>query len=173
MRNKGFYTVPFVWSKSVWVITFSFFILWVGVSGYMLYMLFTQADNVGHLVGLILFNLIMLPTMLACEGLAPQRLEVGESQIVILRRYRSVTIRRDEVRSVEKLPKDAMRGAIRTFGVGGLFGFFGRYYTRSIGSFSLYATGTDNLFLIRKWDGTNIVISCAEPDKIIKVINGN
>ena len=166
MRNKGFYTVPFVWSKSVWVITFSFFILWVGVSGYMLYMLFTQSDNVGHLVGLILFNLIMLPTMLACEGLAPQRLEVGESQSVILRRYRSVTIRRDEVRSVEKLPKDAMRGAIRTFGVGGLFGFFGRCYTRSIGSFSLYATGTDNLFLVRKWDGENIVVACAEPDKM-------
>ena len=166
MGNKSFYTVPFVWSKSVWVITFSFFILWVGISAFMLYEIFTQADNTESLIGLILFNIIMLPTMLACEGLAPQRLEIGESQIVILRRYKSVVINREEIKSVEKLPANAMHGAIRTGGVGGLFGFFGKFYSRSIGSFSLYATGSENLFLIRKWNGKSIVIACAEPDKM-------
>lgn len=104
--------------------------------------------------------------MLACEGLAPQRLEVGESQIVVLRRYKSIVINREEIKSVEQLPANAMSGAIRTCGVGGLFGFFGKFYSRSIGSFSLYATGSENLFLIRKWDGKNIVIACAEPDKM-------
>ena len=166
MSNKGFYTVPFVWSRSVWVITFSFFILWVGISAFMLYEIFTQTENIEPLVGLIVFNLIMLPTMLACEGLAPQRLEIGESQIVVLRRYQSIVIDRNEIKSIEKLPENAMRGAIRTGGVGGLFGFYGKYYTRSIGSFSLYATGSDNLFLIRKWDGKNVVVACAEPDKM-------
>ena len=166
MGNKGFYTVPFVWSRSVWVITFSFFILWVVISAFMLYEIFTQTDNIEPLVGLILFNVIMIPTMLACEGLAPQRLEIGESQIVVLRRYKSIVINREEIKSVEQLPAKAMRGAIRTGGVGGLFGYYGKYYTRAIGSFSLYATGSKNLFLIRKWDGQNIVISCAEPDKM-------
>ena len=166
MGNKGFYTVPFVWSRSVWVITFSFFILWVGISAFMLYEIFTQTENTNSLIGLIVFNLIMLPTMLACEGLAPQRLEIGESQIVVLRRYQSIVIDRNEIKSIEKLPENAMRGAIRTCGVGGLFGFYGKYYTRSIGPFSLYATGSDNLFLIRKWDGKNVVVACAEPDKM-------
>lgn len=166
MSKKFFYTVPFVWSRSVWVITFVFFILWAALSGYMLYEIFTQTEVTAPIIGLLLFNVIMLPTMLACEGLAPQRLEVGESQIVVLRRYNSVVIRRDEVKSVERLPDNALRGAIRTGGVGGLFGYFGNYYSRSIGSFSLYATGSDNLFLIRKWDGKNIVINCAEPDKM-------
>ncbi len=170
MNKKSFYTVPFVWSRSVWVITFSFFILWVGISAFMLYEIFTQAENTESLIGLIVFNIIMLPTMLACEGLAPQRLEIGESQIVVLRRYQSVVIDRDEIKSVEPLPANAMRGAIRTGGVGGLFGYYGKYYTRTIGSFSLYATGSENLFLIRKWNGTNIVISCAEPDKMKQFI---
>ena len=166
MNKKSFYTVPFVWSRSVWVITFSFFILWVGISAFMLYEIFTQADNTEPLIGLIVFNLIMLPTVLACEGLAPQRLEIGESQMVVLRRYQSVVISRDEIKSVEPLPANAMRGAIRTCGVGGLFGYFGKFYSRTIGSFSLYATGSENLFLIRKWNGKNIVIACAEPDKM-------
>ena len=167
MSSKSFYTVPFVWDRTLWVTTFLFFILWVGVSGYMLYAIFAQPEAAKeYIFSLIVFNLIMLPTMLACEGLAPQRLEIGENQIVILRRYKSVVINRDEIRSVEPLPKSAMRGAIRTGGVGGLFGYYGNYYSRSIGSFKLYATSSTNLFLIRKWDGKSVVISCAEPDKM-------
>ena len=143
-----------------------FFALWVGVSGWMLYEIVVAEDATSSLVSLILFNVVMLPTMLLCEGYAPQRLEVGESQIVILRRYKSVTIHRNEIKSVERLPENALRGAIRTGGVGGLFGYYGNYYSRNIGKFTLYATTFDNLFLIRKWDGNSVVISCAEPDKM-------
>ena len=166
MSNKGFYTIPFVWNGKLWVMTFAFFILWIGVSGYMLYEVCTTEQNIEEIISLIIFNVVMLPTMLLCEGYAPQRLEVGESQIVILRRYNSVTIRRDEIKSIERLPKNALRGAIRTGGVGGLFGYYGSYYTRTIGKFSLYATTSENLFLVRKFDGTNIVFSCSEPDKM-------
>ena len=164
--SKQFYTVPFVWNRTLWVMTFAAFALWIGVTGVFIYHIFTQENAMEPLLSTIIFNLIMLPTILACEGYAPQRLEIGESQIVILRRYKSIVITRDEIKSVERLPANAMRGAIRTGGVGGLFGFFGKYYTRTLGPFSLYATGSENLFLIRKWDGKNIVVACAEPDKM-------
>ena len=166
MDNKSFYTIPFVWSRQLWIMTFAFFALWVGVSGWMLYEIVVAEDATSSLVSLILFNVVMLPTMLLCEGYAPQRLEVGESQIVVLRRYKSVVISRNEIKSVERLPENALRGAIRTGGVGGLFGYYGNYYSRNIGKFTLYATTFDNLFLIRKWDGSSVVISCAEPDKM-------
>ena len=166
MKSKAFYTVPFVWDKRLWVMTFVVFILWICVSVFLFYNIFTQENSTESLIALLLFNAIMLPTILACEGYAPQRLEVGESQIVILRRYKSIVITRDEIKSVERLPANAMRGAIRTAGVGGLFGYYGSYYSRSLGSFKLYATSFDNLFLVRKWDGKSIVISCAEPDKM-------
>ncbi len=166
MESKSFYTIPFVWSRQLWIMTFAFFALWVGVSGWMLYEIVVAEDATSSLVSLILFNAVMLPTMLLCEGYAPQRLEVGESQIVVLRRYNSVVISRNEIKSVERLPENALRGAIRTGGVGGLFGYYGNYYSRNIGKFTLYATTFDNLFLIRKWDGNSVVISCAEPDKM-------
>lgn len=166
MKSKEFYTVPFVWDKRIWAVTFAVFILWICVSIFLFYNIFTQENSTEPLIALLLFNAIMLPTILACEGYAPQRLEVGESQIVVLRRYKSIVITREEIKSVERLPANAMRGAIRTAGVGGLFGYYGSYYSRSIGSFKLYATSFDNLFLVRKWDGKSIVISCAEPDKM-------
>jgi hypothetical protein len=166
MGEKNFYTVPFVWNKTLWVMTFALFGLWIGVSGWLLWQICTTNDTSEPLYGLILFNVIMLPTMLICEGLAPQRLEISKTKLVILRRYKSITIHADEVLSVDRLPKNAMYGAMRTFGVGGFFGYFGRYYQGSIGAFQLYATSFDNLFLIRLANGKKIVISCSEPEKM-------
>ena len=166
MNAKSFYTVPFTWSKTLWVMTFALFGLWIGVSGWMLWQICTTNDTSEPLYGLILFNVIMLPTMLICEGLAPQRLEISKKTLVILRRYKSITIHADEVLSVDRLPKNALRGAVRTCGVGGFFGYYGHYYQGSIGAFQLYATSFDNLFLIRLANGKRVVISCSEPEKM-------
>ena len=164
MSRKTFYTVPFVWDKTLWVMTFAFFIFWVALSAYMLYIIFTKSDNTYDIVSLVVFNIIMLPTMLACEGLAPQRLEIGADQIVILRRYKSVVINRSEIKSISPLSKKDFSGAIRTCGVGGLFGYFGYYYSSKLGSFRLFATSFQNLYLIKLWNEKSIVISCAEPE---------
>ena len=166
MSQNKFYTVPFVWNKTLWVMTFVVFIFWVGYSAWNLWTIFTTENDAAAVIALIVFNITMLPTVLVCEGLAPQRLEIGEKQLVILRRYKSVVIYADEVKSVEPLPKNALRGAVRTCGVGGLFGYFGSYYKSGIGSFKLYATSFDNLFLIKLVNNKSIVISCSEPEKM-------
>jgi hypothetical protein len=166
MRANSFYTVPFVWNKTLWVTTFAVFGLWLGVSGFQLYEIFTQKETLEPLIALIVLNAIMLPTIIICEGLAPQRLEICKDKIVILRRYKSVTINRSEIKSVQLLSKSDFRNVLRLSGVGGLFGYFGRYYSSKLGTFQLFATSFQNLYLIRKCDGKNVVISCAEPDKM-------
>lgn len=166
MNDKKFYTVPFVWSRTLWVMTFALFIFWAGYSAWSLWKIYTSEESISFLVALILFNVVMLPTVLICEGLAPQRLEIGEKRLVILRRYKSITIRADEVISVEPLHKNVLRGAVRTGGVAGFFGWYGNYYVGKIGAFKLFATNFDNLFLIRLINGKKIVISCSEPEKM-------
>ncbi len=169
--RKEFYTVPFIWDKTLWVMTFACFALWIGLSGWFLFQIFTTEGNDAALLGsLILVNVIFLPTILACEGLAPQRLEIGADAIVILRRYKSIVLERENIKSIEPLTKRDMRGAIRTCGVGGLFGYFGHYYSNKLGSFRLFATSFDNLYLIKLWSGKTIVLSCAEPDKMDKFL---
>ena len=169
--RKEFYTVPFIWDKTLWVMTFACFALWIGLSGWFLFQILTTEGNDAALLGsLILVNVIFLPTILACEGLAPQRLEIGADAIVILRRYKSIVLERENIKSIEPLNKRDMRGAIRTCGVGGLFGYFGHYYSNKLGSFRLFATSFDNLYLIKLWSGKTIVLSCAEPDKMNKFL---
>ena len=169
--RKEFYNVPFIWDKTLWVMTFACFALWIGLSGWFLFQILTTEGNDAALLGsLILVNVIFLPTILACEGLAPQRLEIGADAIVILRRYKSIVLERENIKSIEPLTKHDMRGAIRTCGVGGLFGYFGHYYSNKLGSFKLFATSFDNLYLIKLWSGKTIVLSCAEPDKMDKFL---
>ena len=170
MSRKQFYTVPFVWNKTLWVMTFACFALWIGLSGWFLYHIFVDELATAALIELIALNIIFLPMILVCEGLAPQRLEIGDDKIVVLRRYRSVVLHREEIKSIEYVSKLSFRGAIRTFGVGGLFGYYGRYYAPALGSFTLYATSFQNLYLIKKWSGESIVISCAEPKYIEEFI---
>ena len=166
MSDKRFYTVPFVWNKTLWVMTFAVFGLWIGFSAWLLWKIYTSDVATEMLIELIILNVLMLPIMIICEGLAPQRLEIYEKKLVILRRYKSITIYADEVLSVDPLPKNALHGAVRTWGVGGFFGYFGHYYVSKIGPFKLYATSLDNLFLIRLANGKKIVISCSEPEKM-------
>ena len=168
--NKEFYTIPFVWDKTLWVMTFACFALWIGLSGWFIYQICTTDNDVELLGSLIVLNVVMLPTIIACEGLAPQRLEIGHDGIVILRRYKSVVVYRDEIKSIERLSKSDFSGVIRTCGVGGLFGYFGYYYSGKLGSFKLYATNFRNLYLIKRWSGKSIVISCDEPDKMEQFI---
>ena len=168
MSNKGFYTIPFVWNRKLWVMTFAFFVLWIGVSGYMLYEVCTTEQNIEEIISLIIFNVVMLPTMLLCEGYAPQRLEVGESQIVILRRYNSVTILRSIIIAIEPLSAKDKRWTANLGGCGGLFGYFGRFSNRRLGEFTMYATAMDNLYLITTADGKKWVINCSEPDLLQK-----
>ena len=164
MSKKQFYTIPFVWNKTLWAMTFACFALWIGLSGWFLYHIFIDEPATVALFELVLLNLIVLPTIIACEGLAPQRLEIGEEQIVILRRYKSVVINRSEIKSIKALSKSDFSGVIRTCGVGGLFGYFGHYYSSKLGSFRLFATSFQNLYLIKLWNGKSIIISCAEPE---------
>ncbi len=170
MSKKQFYTVPFVWNKALWVMTFACFALWIGLSGWFVFQICTADNDAATLGSLIVLNVIFLPMMLACEGLAPQRLEIGEEQIVILRRYKSIVINRSEIKSIQALSKSDFSGVIRTCGVGGLFGYFGHYYSRKLGSFRLFATSFENLYLIKLWSGKSIVISCAEPEVIEQFI---
>ena len=164
MSDKKFYTIPFVWDRTLWAMTFACFGLWIGLSGWLVYQICATDNDTALLGSLIVLNVMFLSMIIACEGLAPQRLEIGEDSIVVLRRYKSVVITREEIKSISPLSKKDFRGVIRTCGVGGLFGYFGHYYSNKLGSFRLFATSFQNLYLIKLWNGKSIVVSCAEPE---------
>ena len=162
MLREVVHTLQFNWSRTVWVITFGFYIVAVAVIG-LLIATIAQGTVAAGVVGLVIALPIFIAIALYTEGYSPQRLEVSASQITILRRYNSVTIPRSAILSITPLTKQDMRWTTSMGGCGGLYGYFGTFTNRRLGQFTMYATAMENLYLITTADGKKCVINCSEP----------
>ena len=166
MARETVYTLPFVWSKTVWAFTLIFFAGSVIYIGMLVYLIF-NGTTIAAVAGLIVALPVLVGIMIFCEGYSPQRLEISQSQITVLRRYDSITIPRSLILSIVPLePKDIKR-VYTDGGCAGLFGYFGGFRSKLLGRFKMYATSMDNLYLITLSDGRKIVIGCTEPKLLL------
>ena len=151
----------------MWAITFGYFIVAVGVLSLLVWTITLGAVAAG-VVGLVIALPVLLGIVFYCEGYSPQRLEVSQSRITILRRYDSVTILRSTVLDITPISRKDMSWTIAQGGCGGLFGYFGNFSNRRLGHFTMYATSFDNLCLIRTADGRRVVINCEIDEKKLR-----
>ena len=102
---------------------------------------------------------------LACWAFSPRGIEIEGGEVRVLRRgWGAAAFALSRVEGVSVLPSGSLRGAVRTFGVGGLFGHYGWFYRK--GAFRLYATRTDRLVEV-VIDGRRIVVSPDEPQRFV------
>lgn len=101
----------------------------------------------------------------ACWALGPKGLEIECGELRVQRNaWRPTSIPLSGIREIEILPPGALRGAIRTFGVGGLFGYYGWFYKK--GAFRLWATRSDRLVEIVA-AGRRVVVSPDDPARFV------
>ena len=74
---------------------------------------------------------------------------------------------KSEVFNVVLLTNEDLKWTIRTFGVGGLFGYFGKFRNSKIGTMTWYATMRNQAILINLKDGQRIVITPDNPESLI------
>ncbi len=75
-----------------------------------------------------------------------------------------------DIESVEYEPH-GMKYSIRTFGNGGLFGFYGRFYNRKYGSFRAFVTDRTNVIVLRLKDKRVLMISPEHPQQFVDKLN--
>lgn len=168
MEREVVYTLPFVWSGKVWFITSLFFAIALYIIGVAVYAM-VVGSVVAGVVALVIALPVLLGVLIYCEGYSPQRLEVSESRLTILRRYDSVTILRSTVLEIVPLEAKELSGTISVGGCGGLFGYFGGFRNRRLGNFTMYATSKKGLYLIRTSDHRQIVVGCSDGDILQKM----
>lgn len=88
---------------------------------------------------------------------------VENGKITVIRPFRDVTIDITQIKDVYTVPKDSLRWTIKTFGNGGLFGYFGHFYNSYHGNLIWYATKRDNYLIIETLDKGKIVLT---PDDV-------
>jgi hypothetical protein len=92
-------------------------------------------------------------------------------KLTIHRLFTDVKIDRNQIKSVELLDKEKISWSIRTFGVGGLFGYYGKFANTNLGSMTWYATRKDRMVLVRTINNRKIILTPNDPAKFIADIN--
>jgi hypothetical protein len=127
---------------------------------------------------LIVFNfslplaIFLILIYLICMLLKPLSYEITQDELIIRRLIKSVRINRNDIKSLELIEKATLSGTIRTFGVGGLFGWYGKFANFQLGAMTWYVTRRDKPVLIIKKDSKKILISPDEAEAFAKEFNG-
>ena len=115
-----------------------------------------------HSAILLLFIAILLGSWLY----APQSYTIDNNELSINRPIGKVKIRLNDIKEVRLLGSNETKGTIRTFGVGGLFGYYGKFHTPRIGHSTFYATQRKNKILIITNRDKKIIITPDNTDII-------
>lgn len=98
---------------------------------------------------------------------APKYYIIGEGKISIKRYLGKTSINISDVADIRAIDGSQLKYAIRTFGVGGFFGYYGLYWSKSLGSFKAYITDRNNCVLLQTRQGKRFVLS---PDNRLEFV---
>jgi hypothetical protein len=102
--------------------------------------------------------------------LKPSEILLGNNSLTIVRLLKPITIALPEIVSARLLDESEVKGTLRTFGNGGLFGYFGKFYNRQLGHMSWYCTQRKNYVLIALANDKKIVLSPDEPTAFLAAL---
>ncbi len=95
--------------------------------------------------------------------LRPIKYIVDKERITIKRPIKDITVSLKSIKNVFVTKKFTMNGTIRTFGNGGLFGYYGKFRNETFENMTWYATKRDNYLILETIDNQKIVLT---PDDI-------
>ena len=155
-------------SKGVKWSTIICFIFVLAVLIYEIY-LFTE---MGHSVEAVVITSILLLVVLSSFLVFPLYIISDEEGLGIKTLLWTKRIPFQDIDHIERLEKNdwffgIRKGAVRIFGVGGVFGFIGLYRLKGIGNFWSYVTDEKKAFMIYRKKGLPIAISVSEPDAFL------
>ena len=143
--------------QTVTVLTFMLFAI--------LLVVFASADNTA---GLASIAAIGLPMFILCYLFVPREYAVNESEVIIRRRIGAVRIPFSLIRSIRQGSSSCSFRSVRPFGIGGIYGYFGRFYSQELGRHHVYATDLQKTVVIEA-DKT-YVISPDDPQQFVQAV---
>ena len=130
-----------------------------------LILIFASTGNTVAFGATIVIGLLVLVTSYL---FAPQGYAIRESDILIRRKIGTIRIPIDRIGSIRQDAAACSLWGVRTFGVSGLFGYFGRFYTHDLGHHIRYATDRYKSIVIES-DRT-YVISPEDPVQFVQIV---
>ncbi len=94
---------------------------------------------------------------------------INAGTVTINRWLYNVNINRADITEYRVVPDEDMKWTIRTFGVGGLFGYYGRFTNTNLGGMTWYATRRSNYVLLVA-GGKKIIVTPDDTEAFIATL---
>ena len=161
---------PAPWDRTLRIVTVAALLAAAVGAVLLLRLAATSALPFATAVGLALAA-IVVATVALTWGLAPGGYAIVAGRLRIERPLRAIELPLASIRAAGALPDGALRGAARLAGSGGLFGYYGRFWSRRLGAFRLYATRRTGLVLVET-DADRFVLSPEPPERFVEALLG-
>jgi hypothetical protein len=113
-------------------------------------------------------SLVILAIFLFAAAFAVRGYSVLDGKVLIHHLGWSTKYELAELSSAEVVPGATM-GSVRTFGIGGLFSFAGRFHNEILGSYRSFATNEHNTVVL-DFAGKKVVVTPDEPQEFVEVV---
>ena len=121
-------------------------------------------------ISVILIVVLLVLTYLIPYLFRPIKYVIDDKRLIIKRPLKPYEIELKEIKKIEPLNEEDLKGKIRVFGSGGVFGYFGKFRNKRFGTMLFFATRLSNYVHILTIDGKNIILTPDERDEFIKTI---
>ena len=125
----------------------------------------------GEIAAAVITTFVLLIIYFGIFLFRPINYKLNDNELIIHRSISDIKINRNEIKHVEHLEKSALSWSWRVFGVGGLFGYWGKFTNSKLGSMTWYATRRNNAVLIEMISHKKIIITPNDPDKFVSDYN--
>ncbi len=130
-----------------------------------------QKGERGGELGFYLTLALFLVAFLLPYLFHPVKYVLTEDELIIKRVIKPYVIKIREIKQIRPVSKDELRGTLRVFGSGGVFGYFGKFRNKNFGTMIFFTTRTDNRVYILTADGKNIIVSPDNVEEFVETVN--
>lgn len=143
-----------------------FTLLLLGVIFWQVYLFIETPQSNSVVASLFLLCILLIPYYYH-----PINYCIQTEQVIIRRPFKNVVVNKDEIKCARVVDQQEMKGTLRSFGVTGLYGYFGRFSNLKMGSMKWFATQRRNYVLIQTRDCKNYILTPNQPEAFIKQLN--
>ena len=146
-------------NKITTIIVFTLF------AGICIFSYFSNVENEPGIFQYVPISLLIVSVIVYL--IRPNNYSVSSDKLLIHRAIFNVEIDRNNIQTVHEIEESQLKNSIRTFGVGGFFGSFGRFWNGQLGKMTWYITRRNNFVLVETKDQKKIILTPDEPQKFV------
>ncbi len=141
------------------IITGLISVLFLSIATWNVWLIYSGSDSTVQFAGNTIPVILMLVIYAFCYLFRPVCYVVGKTGLTIKRPLKDYHLEVNKIKNVYLTDKETMTWTIRTFGVAGLFGYYGKFRNKKFGNMTWFATKRNNYLVLETTNNRKIVLT--------------